>query len=338
METHTFTFSGTIDLEMPEGVTTLLNTAKLYNQPESKVDKESESILLLTATDETSVTTAFDGPFLTIEKDVDATEAKPGETLDYTIIITNIGDQPATKVVVDDILPEGLIYQNGTTTKQWLYAVINPGDSETIEYVAIIEKDAITNDYTNTASVGATGLKTIEDDATTAVTKEVSIPIVLGEEALPSLTVEKTASVEFANPGNTISYTIVVTNDGDAMAVDTVLIDHIAAGMQFTDTVAPTHTWMLGDIAPGNSVTTTYDVIILRDNEPGIYTNTAEVWAQGVDNVFDTADVELRAIAVLGAETLPTTGGSAMTFIYLIGAGLVITFSGFLLKLTVAKK
>lgn len=347
VETHTFTFSGTIDAEMPEGVTTLLNTAKLYQQPmvvytmmvqEMIVEElpEIDPILLLTATDETLVT-AFDGPFLTIEKDVDATEAEPGETLNYTIIITNIGDQPAIDVVVDDILPEGLIYQDGTTTKQWVFDIIAPGASETIPYIAIIEDDATTNDYTNTASVGATGLETVEDDATTTIAEEVKIPIVEGVEALPSLTVDKTAGVEFANPGDTISYTIVVTNDGDAMAIDTILIDHIAAGMQFTDTVAPTHTWMLGDIAPGNSVTTTYDVIILKDNEPGVYRNTAEVWAQGVDNVFDTADVEVRSIVVLGEE-LPITGSSIMTFIYLIGSSLVITFSGLLLKLTVAKK
>ncbi len=279
-----------------------------------------------------------DGPDLTIEKSVDVTEANPGDTLNYTIVVKNTGDQTAFDVKVDDILPEGLIYQlDGTTAKQWKLDTILRDKSKTIEYVVIIEDDAVTRDYTNIASVEAVGLTAVKDDATTAVAEEVLIPIVLGEEALPSLTIDKTASVEFANPGDTISYTIVITNDGDSMAVDTVLIDHIAAGMQFTDTLAPTHTWMLGIIAPGNSVTTTYDVIILKDNEPGIYRNTAEVWAQGVANVFDTADVELRAVVVLGEE-LPVTGGSTMTFAYLIGAGLLLIFSGVAMKLTVAKK
>ena len=274
---------------------------------------------------------------LSIDKTVDLNEASPGDTLNYTIVVTNTGTADAFNVVVDDILPEGLIYQDGTTTKQWLYAVINTGASETINYVAIIEDDAVASDYTNIASVNATGFEKITAQATTAVAEEVLIPIVLGEEALPSLTIDKTANAEFANPGDTISYTIIVTNDGDAMAENVVLIDHIAPGMQFTNTLAPTYTWMLGIIAPGESITTTYNVVILRDNEPGIYTNTAEAWAQDVDNVFDTADIELRAVSVLGADTLPITGGSVMTFIYLAGAGLVLAFSGFLLKLTVAK-
>ena len=359
MSTWSTNFQVTVN-ELPDGDTTIENLAELFQVEKNNVDQSADnsffnklfgintanaivntSVTTRTKIGEdtaTTIVTVFGGPFLTIEKDVDATEADAGDTLNYTIVVTNIGDQPAIDVVVDDVLPEGLTYQDGTTEKEWLFDVIASGASETINYVAIIDPEAVSDDYQNIASVTASGLETVQDDAVTSVNEEVSIPVVLGEEALPGLSVDKSVNVTVANPGQTITYTIVVTNTGDALAEDVVLIDHIAPGLQFTDTVAPTHTWMLGDIMAGDSVTTTYDVIVLNDNEPGFYPNTAEVWAAGLDNVYDTVEVEVQTVKVLGAETLPTTGSNTMTFVYLLGAGLVLAFSGLVMKLTVAKK
>lgn len=145
---------------------------------------------------------------------------------------------------------------------------------------------------------------------------------VLGDETVPALSIEKTVNKAFANAGDTVTYTIVVTNTGDALAEGVTLIDTLPAGMHYTDTVAMDHSWVLGDIMDGDSKTVTYDVVINKGATPGSYTNTVVGWAAGVDNVTDTATLEVRLGAVLGAETLPVTGAGAATLAISTLAGL----------------
>jgi uncharacterized repeat protein (TIGR01451 family) len=51
-------------------------------------------------------------------KRVPAGEAAPGETVIYTIHYENVGDEPATNVVVSDPIPEGTAYVPGSATEK----------------------------------------------------------------------------------------------------------------------------------------------------------------------------------------------------------------------------
>lgn len=151
-------------------------------------------------------------------------------------------------------------------------------------------------------------------------------PAVLGEETHPGLSISKSVDASFANPKQTVTYTIMVANTGDGLAENVTLIDTLPAGLQYTDTVAPEKAWELGDIAVGETKTITYDVIVLQNTAAGTYVNTVVGWADDVANVTDTASLEVRIPVVLGAETLPVTGGSSLMLIVptLVGLGAVL--------------
>src|SRR5262245_48369064 len=53
---------------------------------------------------------------LTISKAVDKSQANPGDVLTYSILINNIGQGPATNVVVTDFVPANTTYVAGSTT------------------------------------------------------------------------------------------------------------------------------------------------------------------------------------------------------------------------------
>ncbi len=67
-------------------------------------------------TDSITVTHNVKAPVLTLDKAVDKASAQPGETLTYTITITNVGDGLATGVVLVDAIPANTTYVAGSIT------------------------------------------------------------------------------------------------------------------------------------------------------------------------------------------------------------------------------
>lgn len=66
-----------------------------------------------TTSDETGTTTVT-APVLTLDKEVDKTEAAPGETLTYTIDVINSGSGEATNINVKDTVPTNCTYVSGS--------------------------------------------------------------------------------------------------------------------------------------------------------------------------------------------------------------------------------
>ncbi|MFA5135436.1 MAG: hypothetical protein WC505_06660 [Patescibacteria group bacterium] len=388
---HTFTFSGTIDEEMPIGTTVLLNTAELFQKPMNMVAAisqqqeiilpEPEPTLLLTAIDETSVTvgepivepvcgdgviegdeacddgaengvacTAEAGesceycssictvfkvtgdepmPVLAISKTAGNTLRNPSDTVAYTITVSNSGNGDALNVELTDVLPAGLTFANedgtnsGETEKTWTWDTLAAGADVTVTYNALVDSSAAVGDYTNVATVSAQNVAgEISDDAVIAV----QIPTVLGEST-PELTVVKTANKEIANPAGTVEYTVVVTNVGDAVAYNATLSDVLPVGLVYAGTATQTEaSWKLGDLVPTESVTVKYDAVIDISAAAGTYVNTAIARADDTPMVSDEASLEVRIVQVLGEETeptvLPTTGAGMLGIV----AGSILAF------------
>ena len=119
---------------------------------------------------------------LTLTKTVDKTSAALNDTLTYTITVGNTGAAAATNVLVDDIFggDAGFLVNDGTNgtsnsfagspaitvTKlanghyQWTYPTVNPGDTDTVTFTAVIQlpSTVLTNTsgtitLTNTVSI-----------------------------------------------------------------------------------------------------------------------------------------------------------------------------------------
>jgi len=96
-------------------------------------------------------------PALEIEKKIDAEYANPGDkNIKYTIILRNVGNLDAFDVVLNDTLPEGLIYSDeGDNEKNWEVGDLASGEEKIFEYFVDVEDDAELRVYTSTATASA---------------------------------------------------------------------------------------------------------------------------------------------------------------------------------------
>ena len=170
-----------------------------------------------------------ENPALSVIKEVDKGSVKVGDTINYTITVTNTGNVDLTDVKITDTftgngtlntntLPEGVQYENGVFTIANL-----PVDSDlvtiNVSYTAV-EADAVTGTIINSAESNLDNDKS-DDEVTTTVT----------EADNPAISITKTASVkglelkegDTVDVGDTITYTLKVENTGNT-SFDTVTV------------------------------------------------------------------------------------------------------------------
>ena len=170
-----------------------------------------------------------ENPALSVIKEVDKGSVKVGDTINYTITVTNTGNVDLTDVKITDTftgngtlntntLPDGVQYENRVFTIANL-----PADSDpvtiNVSYTAV-EADAVTGTIINSAESDLDNDKS-DDKVTTTVT----------EADNPAISITKTASVkglelkegDTVDVGDTITYTLKVENTGNT-SFDTVTV------------------------------------------------------------------------------------------------------------------
>ena len=178
-------------------------------------------------------------------KSVDVENPNFGDTVTYTVVVTNNGVVDAKQVVVRDILDKGLKFVKATgeytfdedsRTVTWIIDLAK-GESQTFYVAAVAEAyGVLTNDVTvgdNTASA---------------------------DVVVPEIIPDKTANITNPNFGDKVDYTVTVTNDGMGDAKDVVVRDVLGEGLKFVsatgnysfDEVTRTVTWIV-DLAKGES-------------------------------------------------------------------------------------
>ena len=178
-------------------------------------------------------------------KSVDVENPNFGDTVTYTVVVTNNGVVDAKQVVVRDILDKGLKFVKATgeytfdedsRTVTWIIDLAK-GESQTFYVTAVAEAyGVLINDVTvgdNTASA---------------------------DVVVPEIIPDKTANITNPNFGDNVTYTVTVTNDGIGDAKDVVVRDVLGEGLTFVDAtgnytfdeVTRTVTWIV-DLAKGES-------------------------------------------------------------------------------------
>ncbi|MEP2486059.1 MAG: hypothetical protein ABJH64_13800, partial [Algoriphagus sp.] len=189
---------------------------------------------------------------------------KAGDEITYTIVVTNTGNTTIETIEVLD---------NKTGLDESI-DVLEPGQSITFTTTYTVTQEDVDNGFiSNTAEASGedSNGNTVED----------SIDEIINGASNPSLKVNK--SVSPAGPveeGQVLTYSITVTNDGNQTISD-IVID---------DPLDPNNTTNIGDLAPGESFTYTFDyTITAQDETNGFVNNTAT--ATGKDpNGNDTDD------------------------------------------------
>ncbi|MFA6572816.1 MAG: SdrD B-like domain-containing protein [Patescibacteria group bacterium] len=261
-------------------------------------------------------------PLLQITKDASVATADAGDTVTYTVVVTNVGSAKAVNVMVDDTLPAGMTFvDGGGTTVALVLGDIEIGQSKTTTYDVKIADNATSGSYENLAVASADN----HDDISDSAIVEVENPVVLGETTEAELALIKTADVEYTNPAGTVEYTLTVTNNGTEDAQNVVLTDQLPDGFVFEGTTDVVKVWNFSTIAVGAAETVTYKATVNANTTAGMYENVALAKADNSDDAGASAIVEVRAVSVLGA--LVDTGTTTRDYLLYIG-GVMLVISG----------
>ena len=326
----TVTVTGTVTVNNPDTgnqvlASTLATATPGSNCPAGGTDPAcSVSVTVLT-------------PALTIVKTANASSAVPGQTIGYTITITNTGQTPYTGATVTDSLAasaDDAAYNGDATTTAGSLSYTSPvltwtgnlavGASAVITYsVSVNNPDTGDKLVINSVSSTATGSSCPPGAVTTAC--RVTVPVLT-----PALTIVKTAATTSGNnavatPGGVVSYTITVTNTGQTSytgatfsdplggVLDDASYNNNAAATAGTVTfTSPTLSWT-GNLSPGAAAVITYTVTVNNPDTGNLsLANTVTSATPGSNCPAGGQDARCTAtVAVVGASTLTFTQTAA---------------------------
>ncbi|MCB0608172.1 MAG: DUF11 domain-containing protein [Lewinella sp.] len=259
----------------------------------------------------------FDLALIKLVSDGQTLQVEPGDTVSFTIRVINQGMIPADNILVTDYIGAGLNFDAGLNpawslnadgeaqTTLHINGGLQPGASTEVEILLVIDAPLTAGStLTNTAEIsGATdenGDPQTDVDSTPdednndvfLVDNDVSGHGNMGEDEddhdIATLTIElfdlaltKVAQDINVAPGDTVTFTIEVTNQG-LIAADNILVtDYIPAGLNFEADLNPDWTFITangnaqttltiadgdlpaGGLAPGESVSV--DIVLVLD-------------------------------------------------------------------------
>ncbi|MGB3736334.1 MAG: isopeptide-forming domain-containing fimbrial protein, partial [Ilumatobacter sp.] len=236
------------------------------------------------ADDDTDTVNA--APDLQVTKSDNVTVARPGGTLTYDIVVTNVGSQAATGVTATDTLPTGVTFvscsascdESALPVLTWTDLAedtpgspVDPlafdaGGQATLSVVVTVDDPAVSglDSLTNSVSVTDDGTNGIDPTPGTNSAEDVDTL-----DAAPDLEITKTDGVVSVADGQTLTYQIAFSNIGDQDAFAVVITDTIAAETTFVScsdgcdsSAAPLISWDVGTLPAGvgSMYTITVDV------------------------------------------------------------------------------
>jgi len=268
---------------LPEGVT------YLKSQPEAKVDgrhvtwtfggiSKGETIpakILLKCEREGDICTCFcvkatpvafcallcAKPVLVCEKCGPA-EVCPGDPINYTITVSNIGTCAAEDVIVTDNLPEGVDHASGQRTLNFKLGTLEPCQSKKVNICATACKRG---KVTNTALVSACNANQTSCEVTTCICCCAIECHKVGPKELPV--------------GQNADYQITVVNTGDKVLHEVVVTDMAPSATSIVTAAGATVTgkeavWKLRELKVGEKVTFN---LTLTTCTPGFFVNNVHV-------------------------------------------------------------
>jgi|GEM_PF-1269866 len=233
------------------------------------------------ATDTTTINAASN---LAVTKTVNNATPNVGNTVIYTLTVTNNGPSNATNVRLTDVVPAGLTYVSSTpsgsttytsATGLWTIGALANAASATLVINATVNAGPGNNTITNTTS----GLAADQfDPVSSNNVGSVSLRVTSSDLSL-------TKTVNNATPsfGQSVTFTITLSNAGPDGATGVAVKDLLPAGLGFSSYTATvgsyvsgTGIWTVGSLASSGSATLQITATV---NAYGSITNTAQVSA-----------------------------------------------------------
>jgi len=302
--TVTVTFRVTIDNPLPVGVTVVSNqgTVTTNETPDQPTDDPDTP-----ADDDPTDTTVTAAPVLSayksdaLQNDADGNGIpSPGDTLRYTVVVSNTGNTAATAVFFTDPIPTYTTVVTGSvTTTQGMVNGDDPvdvtigdiaaGGSVTITFDVLID-NPLPGGVTQIANQGTLSSSNhgdipTDDPDTPAVDDPTITPLtaepIIEASKTDTLLVDADGSGD-VTPGDTLSYSITISNTGNTEATGVVFTDPIpvntavvvgsvATSQGTVDSEDPVQV-TVGTIAAGATVTISFQVVIDSPIPAGVTT------------------------------------------------------------------
>ena len=213
-----------------------------------------------------SATILVVGADLAVTKTVNNSAPNEGNTIAYTIVVTNLGPNAATGVTIADTLPGGVTYSSygassGTYNQAsgiWTVGTVAVSGFCTLTLTGSVNAGTAGTTITNAAYVS-------RSNQPDPVTANNTGSVVIG---VSGLRVTKTSDASpYAYPGSNITYTIVVSNSGATAHGNVGVTDYVPAGTAYV---------------PGSTTVVVWQVI-----SNFIYTYTTTVVTRTVRDEFN---------------------------------------------------
>ncbi|MCP5011902.1 MAG: DUF11 domain-containing protein [Aestuariibacter sp.] len=236
--------------------------------------------------------------------DVNGSPLVVGDTIRYTLQVTNTGSYTAYNVIVTDTLPVSVTYVSdsggaattGPNPLVWTIAELAPSNTVSTLYITVtINTGTEGQEITNTATVTGSNIPTPPPPPTPVCPDGSPEPCDPGSTpvATTTLALSKTAADVNGSPlvvGDTIRYTVQVTNTGSYTAYNVIVTDTLPVSVTLVSSATTTGNisgsspigWNVGNIAT-NTVQTLYITVTLNADTVGqSITNTATVTSSNV--------------------------------------------------------
>ena len=214
---------------------------------------------------------------LALTQTVDNATPNLGDTVSFTLTLTNLGPDTATGVSVNDLLPPGLTFVSAapsqgsydSTTGIWALGAVSTTSPQTLVIQALVSAP---NEATNTATASSTDQSdpnTANNTASATVTPEADLA--LGQ----------TVSDQTPNVGDTVAFTVTLTNQGPDTATGVSVNDLLPPGLTFVSAApsqgtynSSTGVWTVGAVSTTSPATLVVQAMVVSPNPE---TSTATV-------------------------------------------------------------
>ena len=308
----TLTLQGTVDVGQAGNTITNVTTAAAGDQTDPSIvgDDLEEEVVVNNIADLVTVKTLTSGNSIPNE----------GDTVTFQIEVTNNGAAAATGVSLTDFLPTGLTATmfNGTVTQGSYDAATGLFDIG-----ALAQGASATLTLEGVVDVGQAGSTIV--NTTTAAVGDQTDPSIDGDDLVEEVTVNNVADLvtvktltsgdDTPDVGDTVTFQIVVTNNGIAGATNVSLTDLLPAGLTATALNgnvtqgtydAATGLFDIGDIARGASVTLTLQGTVDAGQGGNTITNVTTAAAGDQTDPSTVGDDLEEAVTVNEAADLVT--------------------------------